>query len=137
MNQIQILGGEEGGIYEHGRVNQKELAEHMAKCSFWTYPTDFMETFCITALEMQMSGVIPVTSNLAALQETVNPEVPKITGWPKNTAYQKEFLRLLGNMLVQDEWQEYIREKNREFALQYSWENVYGKWQDLIKSLQK
>jgi len=84
-----------------------------------------------------MSGVIPLTSNLAALQETVNPEVPKITGWPKNSSYQKEFLKMLGAMINQEEWQGYIREKNREFASQYSWENVYIKWQDLIKSLQK
>lgn len=137
INQIEALGGETGGIYSHGRVNQVELARHMAKCSIWAYPTDFMETFCITALEMQMSGVIPLTSNLAALQETVNPEVPKITGWPKNSSYQKEFLKMLGAMINQEEWQGYIREKNREFASQYSWENVYIKWQDLIKSLQK
>jgi len=136
VNQIQLLGGEEGGIIEHGRVNQKELARQMAKCSFWTYPTDFMETFCITALEMQMSGVIPLTSSLAALNETVNPNVPRISGWPKNTGYQKEFLRMLGLMLGQEEWQESIREENRAYAEQYSWENVYGKWNDLINSLQ-
>ena len=136
LTQIQNLGGEEGGIYSHGRVNQRELAKHMAKCSFWTYPTDFMETFCITALEMQMSGVIPITSNLAALNETINPDVPRITGWPKNTAYQKQFLTILAGMINQEEWQVHIREENREFAKQYSWENVYGKWNDLIKSLQ-
>lgn len=136
INQIHALGGEEGGIYQHGRVNQAELAQHMAKCSFWTYPTEFMETFCITALEMQMSGVIPVTSNLAALQETVNPDVPKITGWPKNSSYQKEFLKMLASMIGQEEWQLYIREENRQFASQFSWENIYGRWNDLINSLQ-
>lgn len=136
LNQIDSLGGEEGGIYQHGRVNQAELAQHMAKCSIWTYPTEFMETFCITALEMQMAGVIPLTSNLAALQETVNPDVPKIIGWPKNTSYQKEFLKMLAAMIAQEEWQEKIREDNREFASQFSWENVYGRWNDLINSLQ-
>lgn len=136
LTQIQILGGEEGGIYQHGRVDQKTLAKEMAKASIWTYPTDFMETFCITALEMQMAGVIPLASNLAALAETINPDVPKITGWPKNTAYQKEFLRILNAMLLQDEWRDAAREENREFASQYSWDNVYGKWNDLINSLQ-
>lgn len=136
ITQINNLGGEEGGIYQHGRVNQRRLAKEMAKCSIWTYPTDFMETFCITALEMQMSGVIPLTSNLAALGETVNPDVPKITGWPRNSGYQKEFLKILAGMIGQEEWQDHIREENREFASQFSWENVYGKWNDLIKSLQ-
>ncbi len=136
ITQINNLGGEEGGIHQHGRVNQRKLAKEMAKCSIWTYPTDFMETFCITALEMQMSGVIPLTSNLAALNETVNPSVPRITGWPRNSGYQKEFLKILTGMIGQEEWQEHIREENREFASQYSWENVYERWNDLIKSLQ-
>jgi glycosyltransferase involved in cell wall biosynthesis/tetratricopeptide (TPR) repeat protein len=136
INQIYALGGEEGGIIEHGRVDQITLAKEMAKCNMWLYPTDFMETFCITALEMQMSGVIPVTSNLAALRETVNPDVPKIEGWPKNTDYQKRFLKLMASMTVQEEWQEYIREENREFAAQFTWENVYSKWNDLIKEVE-
>jgi len=136
LGQIEALGGKEGGIIQHGRVNQKKLAKEMAKCSIWTYPTDFMETFCITALEMQMAGVIPLASNLAALQETINPDVPRVTGWPRNTSYQKQFLKTLNAMVNQPEWQESIREENREFASQYSWENVYGKWNDLISSLQ-
>lgn len=136
LTQIEILGGEEAGIYQHGRVDQKTLAKEMAKCSIWTYPTDFMETFCITALEMQAAGVIPLTSNLAALQETVNPDVPRLSGWPKNTAYQKDFLTMLNAMLQQEEWQASIREENREYIEQYSWDRVYGRWQDLINSLQ-
>ena len=135
LTQIELLGGPEGGIYQHGRVDQKTLAKEMAKCSIWTHPTDFMETFCITALEMQMAGVIPLASNLAALKETIHPDVPRISGWPKNTAYQKEFLQVLNAMLQQEEWQEATREENREFASQFSWDNVYGKWQNLIKEV--
>ena len=134
--QIKLLGGEDAGIYQHGRVDQKTLAKEMAKCSIWTYPTDFMETFCITALEMQMAGVIPLASNLAALKETIHPDTPRITGWPKNSAYQKEFLQVLNAMLQQEEWQAATRETGREFAEQYSWDNIYGKWNDLITSLQ-
>lgn len=136
LTQIANLGGEEGGIIQHGRVDQKTLAKEMAKCSIWTHPTDFMETFCITALEMQMSGVIPLTSALAALNETINPDVPKINGWPKNTSYQKEFLKILSAMLAQEEWQQSIREANREYASVFSWENVYGLWNDLIKEVE-
>lgn len=132
---IEANGGESGGIFQHGRINQDALASHMNSCSIWLYPTDFMETFCITAVEMQLAGVIPLASNLAALNETINPDVPKVTGWPKNNGYQIEFLRVLNAMLQQDEWMAQAREENREYAEQFSWDNAYAKWNDLIRSM--
>lgn len=55
----------------HGRVSQSELATEMRKSGVWLYPTQFTETYCITAVEAQLAGLIPVTNNLAALAETV------------------------------------------------------------------
>lgn len=132
LAQIDICGGEEGGIYQHGRINQEELAKEMAKCSVWTYPTSFMETFCITAIEMQMSGVIPVTSALAALNETVAPHYIKVEGWPQNSAYQGQWLNLLAAIIEQPEWAEWARIEAKEYASQFSWEYAYSKWNDLI-----
>lgn len=131
----EICGGEDGGIFQHGRINQEDLAVEMATSSVWTYPTQFMETFCITALEMQMAGVIPVTSRLAALNETVHPDMPKIEGWPQNTSYQTQWLLLLNAILEQDEWREEARLEGRKFAEQFTWENAYKTWNTLIDSL--
>lgn len=58
-------------VYYHGRVNQTELAEHYMNSSVWVHPTWFTETSCITAMEAQAAGLHIVTSNLAALKETV------------------------------------------------------------------
>lgn len=60
------------GVVQHGRVNQAELAEAFQKSSVWLYPTYFSETYCITAVEAQLAGVIPITNRLAALNETVH-----------------------------------------------------------------
>jgi len=60
------------GVYRHPRVSQESLAQEIAISEVWLYPTEFKETFCITALEMQAGKVLCVCSNLAGLKETVN-----------------------------------------------------------------
>jgi len=63
------------GITMHGRVGQKELAGEFAKSQFWVYPSiradgvDWEETFCITALEAQANGCIPIVRPVGALPE--------------------------------------------------------------------
>ncbi|MCE5316986.1 MAG: glycosyltransferase family 4 protein [Parachlamydia sp.] len=50
---------------------QHLLAREFMKSAIWAYPTEFEETSCITAMEAQAAGCVPVTSALAALKETV------------------------------------------------------------------
>lgn len=130
MHQIDFLGGEEAGIYQHGRVNQDVLAEAMMGSNIWPYPTTFSETFAITAIEMQAAGVIPVTSNLAALTETVAPYYEKLDGWPANNDYQTRFLRLFAMSYEDEEYKKEGRELGRKHAESYSWESAYTKWLD-------
>ena len=60
------------GINWRGRIGQRELAREMMRSSVLLYPGphDFCETFCITALESQAAGCVPVTRDNGALPET-------------------------------------------------------------------
>lgn len=136
VGNIEYMGGEEGGIYQHGRIPQKELAEHQKNATIWAYPTNFMETFCITALETQAAGVIPATSDLAGLTETVALADLRVRGWNANSDYQTRWFRLLERLLNGDEEELYwYRHVAREHAMEYSWDNVYGKWNSLFKEI--
>jgi glycosyltransferase involved in cell wall biosynthesis len=55
----------------HGTILQKQLAREFMKSSILFYPCHFEETSCITAMEAQAAGCVIVSSNLAALPETV------------------------------------------------------------------
>src|SRR5262249_53094903 len=59
------------GVRDHGRVGHSTLARAFARAEFWTYPTDFDETFCITALKAQAANAIPVIVRRGALKEVV------------------------------------------------------------------
>jgi glycosyltransferase involved in cell wall biosynthesis/tetratricopeptide (TPR) repeat protein len=132
MYMIQAL--EPHGVTAHGRVPQSELAQHMLNVDVWAYPTDFMETFCITALEMQAAGVIPIVSELAGLTETVpNPRV-RVDGWPKNVTYQRQFLDTLEATLSGEEVFGKQKYEGRLFAEQFSWDNVYDIWLSTLAS---
>lgn len=56
-----------------GSLGRKALYKQMAMAKFWYYPTEYEETYCITALEMLGHGVIPIIDKpIAGLKETLN-----------------------------------------------------------------
>ncbi len=56
----------------HGNIPQTELTKELASGEVWLYPTNFLETFCITALEMLSCKVYPVVrGEWGAVQETI------------------------------------------------------------------
>lgn len=70
-NKVMNLLAKSKNVVQHGRVSQTKLAEEMMSSGIWLYPTDFSETYCITAVEAQLAGLLPITNDLAALKETV------------------------------------------------------------------
>lgn len=70
LEQVKA-GLNQPGVFYHGRVHPKQLAQEFLKSGVWFYPTWFAETSCITAMEAQAAGCRVVTSALAALDETV------------------------------------------------------------------
>jgi glycosyltransferase involved in cell wall biosynthesis len=130
--QIELFGGDEGGIYQRGRVGQDELAKEMLNSLIWPYTTGFMETFCISAIEMQAAGVIPITSKLAALNETVSNPQLLVDGWVLNTDYQRRWLRFLDFVMNDTDARSEQRIIGRAHAEKFSWENSYNTWNNLL-----
>lgn len=132
---LDALGREKAGIYWHDRVSQKELSLQQMRSSYWIYPTSFCETFCITALEAQAAGMVPLTSNLAALKETVLHASLRLDGWPNNVSYQEEFLRLVERVKRMDPFEKAdMVESARKFAEGFSWDHAYQAWRRLIEA---
>jgi glycosyltransferase involved in cell wall biosynthesis len=55
----------------HGFTEQLKMYKEIADAVIWLYPCNYLETFCITALEMQALGIFPVTRRHGALAETL------------------------------------------------------------------
>jgi glycosyltransferase involved in cell wall biosynthesis len=70
------------GVFVHGRVDQKALADEMLRSGVWVHPstqpdgTEFTETSCIGSLEAQAAGMNVVYRPVGALPESVRVGMP-------------------------------------------------------------
>ena len=120
---------EQPGITLRGNVSQVELHTAMLRSEYWLYLTDYEETYCITALEMQYAKVLPIVTNVAALKETVHSGIQlekHETNWPETI----QLLNTLGSEL---------KLKSIESAYNWSkmqtWSSRGHKWNKLLNEL--
>jgi len=116
------------GVHTHGRVSQQELADAYLSAKVWAYPTWFSETSCITAMECQAAGCVPVTTSLAALSETVRSGV--LIQPPENSDnYQDVFVQHVAGMLKNEELRGTVARQGREIAMKsFGWPTVAAEW---------
>lgn len=125
VKRIQLF--KKRGVYERGKLGHEELAEKMKEISIWTYPcTTDTETFCITAIKAQAAGMIPVTTRIGALEETVHPEAPSLPIYNCGK-YKELLLQTMQNIEKED------RKKYKEFAENFTWENCVNSWLELYQ----
>ena len=120
------------GIVDRGRVPQDELAEHWHNSTIWLYPTRFWETYCITALEAQLSRTVIVTSDLAGLQSTVANRGILISGDSYTQEYREEALQAVFGIVRDDVLRRDLTEKAYEWAIQQTWANRAKEWLDVF-----
>lgn len=71
-DMLKAMMDERPWVKYHGGVDQNTLMQHMRESVLWVYPTDFLETSCITAMEMVGNGVYPIVRNFGALPDTLS-----------------------------------------------------------------
>lgn len=125
-NKIMELCKQKGIVW-HGRVGKTTLREWQRNLGIWMYPTAFTEINCITALDTQSQGCVPVTMTLAALDETVQSGV-KLSCDIEDEDCQKEYVKeLLALMGDEERWKQ-EQEKGKKFTEGLSWAKVAEQW---------
>lgn len=121
--------------FYHGRVGQVELAKAFRASKVWAYPTWFSETFCITALEAQAAGCVPVTSAIAALKETVKQG---ILIDPPNTSdeYTERFIREVSKLLTDEQYRLSMCSGDFEAKHEHDWMEVAKEWDFIFETVQ-
>jgi glycosyltransferase involved in cell wall biosynthesis len=87
------------GVFHHGRAGQAEVARSYLRSQLWLYPTDFVETSCITAMEARAAGCEVVATRLGALPETA-PGSHFVDGPTSAPGYDERFLAAVGLALA-------------------------------------
>ena len=98
------------GVRFHDRVSQRELAAAWRRAYLWCYPTNYHETYCLSAKEAQASGTPIVCTNLAALETTVGAAGLRIDGDAHSLPVQSRFGQAVTALCRDREiWEEYSR----------------------------
>mgnify|MGYP001948934539 CR=1 FL=1 len=114
-----------------GSLPPKKLYNELAKAEYWLHPTHYDETYCITALEMQMSETTVITSDLAALKTTVADRGILIN----NDDYQTFRYECLKSVIhLDDQFDEKAKliNEGKKWALKQDWSIIMEQWQKII-----
>lgn len=114
-------------ITDHGRLGKEELTKLRKTCGILAYPAHFQEISCISVMEAMRDGLVPVTTDLAALKETNDVGVTvsgDIYDPQVKEAYLKALLEVMGNETLYKEKQQKCLQK----AKKLSWGKVANKW---------
>lgn len=131
---------DEVGIVNRGRLSHEEVAKMYKRARIFAYPTEFYEIDCISARKAQAGGAIPVTTDFAALDETVQfgyKVHSKKTKDDWNGPYQSDFA--LNDPEAEDKWVEncvavlkysgqWNTEEMQEWSHEFDWEEISKVW---------
>lgn len=130
---------DEVGIVNRGRLSHKEVALMYKRARIFAYPTEFYEIDCISARKAQAGGAVPVTTDFAALNETVQFGVKvhsKKTKDDWNGPYQSDFA--LNDQEAESQWVDWCvailkgteqdQSEMREWTKQFDWDEICKVW---------
>jgi len=117
-------------IYLNKRVNQEEIAIEYLKSDVWFYPTNFTETYCITAVEAQAAGCLCVTLDIGSLKEIVSDRGVVLEGKITEKETQNKLLEKLFEVLDNVELKNNYTTKAKEWAMKQTYESLAQEWKD-------
>lgn len=115
------------GVIDHGKVSQETIIEQSFKSGIWPYPCPFPEIYCITAIKSQAAGAVPVASNYAALDETIQFGHKQPLGEFDDKDLEK-YKEALIWWLQHPEEQEKVRSDMEAWARTKTWDAVASQW---------
>ena len=115
-------------IHFRGKVSNIQIIEEFKQSDFWFYPTTFKETYCISALEAQISGCIAISTDVASLNTTVGEHGILLNDKLSNDEIAEEVIKIMNDEKLKNK----IRERGQKWAKQQDWSIISKKWINLF-----
>lgn len=125
------------GVSWTGRIGQRDLYQLWQTSGIWCYPTMFSETSCITCMEAQAMGAIPITNPLWALAENVMHGIFIQGNSYGDGLVQARFAAEIVRLASDAELQERIRAEMMPAARQqFNWERMVDQLESWMYGLE-
>lgn len=126
FDALKTIGRAEGGEM----ISHTEIAHKYLESQIFLYPTQFYEIDCISARKAQIAGCKVISSDFAALKETVQFGYKIHTNgekWGKESFFGDDNVdAYVDAILSHDDL--YDQKDVNEWAQQFAWENIAKKW---------
>ena len=117
------------GVTVHGRTPQPKLTSEWFKAGIWCHPSNFTETSCITCMDAQACGAIPITQPVWAVGENVQHGI-FIEGDVRSDLIRSRYVTEVVSLALDPERQQDIRSDMMPYARErFGWERFVDQWE--------
>jgi UDP-glucose:(glucosyl)LPS alpha-1,2-glucosyltransferase len=125
-------------ITYHGTVPNEEIREALKKAHIFAFPSIWPETSCIAAIEAMSAKVAVVSSDFAALSETLSA-YGFMYRWTENIHDNVNRFASLLNTVIENWQTEFVQEKitmgKRYTDALYNWDHRLREWEALLSRI--
>lgn len=118
-----------------GRLPQDKLAQLWCTSYAWTFPTDFLEVSCITAMEAMAGGAVPVTSAAGALPETIGGAGVLVPGSPLSRSWTAFYTQCLLGVLTTPDVRMPSHFAGPIRVSQLTWDRSFERWEAIVEDV--
>jgi len=131
--KLKQMMSEREWIKYHGFTEQSKMYFEVSDAVMWLHPANFIETFCITAIEMLELGIFPLTRRLGALANTLANAESKgqaimLSHGANNKEEITEYVEKAKEVLSKALWKSVSLDLEK-----YSWLSVAKEWIEEMK----
>lgn len=119
-------------IFLSGRKSQDEIALEFLKSDIWFYPTDFEETYCITAVEAQLAGCFCISNNLGSLTEIIDDRGVVVEGKITEEKTKKQLLEYLFLAMEDEDIKKMYTENALSWAKKQDYSSLSLEWKNKL-----
>ena len=120
------------GVEWLGALNPKNLKDEIDKAEYWVYSSDYIETYCISALEMMMGKVKILTNGSGNIMKLIgNGDRAEICDMNPDTIIDT-LIKDTTDKTFSDTWKTKTT-KAYTWARKQNWETRVNEWVKLIK----
>lgn len=123
-NYLRQRCEELSNVEHRGQLTKEELARvQCQEADVWCYPTEFEEVSCITAMECMAAGMYLLTTNTAALPETIGDTYDNQTRFNYGEDIVEKYVRWLST---------FDNQFRRRPYRGYTWDRVADEFEEII-----
>ena len=125
---------EQDGIEWLGSLNPKRLKQEQLKAEYWIYHSDYLETYCITAVEMMIAKVKLLTNGTGNIKNIIDNGGRGMMIDDNPDTIKEYLIRDVNDKTFAMKWSKQT-DKAYKWAVKQTWDIRVNEWLNLIDTL--